>query len=105
MSKNIFDEMNLDFDPFKVLGITKKSNNETIKEAYKLKRQKVSPSQKEIVERSFNMVKNEQLRCRYRLLENRPYNSLDDIKAFGFKPIKTETNRWVSLISNGDSKS
>lgn len=96
---NIYDELNTVFDPYFVLGITENSNSETIKEAYKIKKQGVSPSKKIIIEDAYNMIKSEKLRIRYSLLKNRPFNSLDDIKDLGISPKKIETSYWFSLIT------
>lgn len=96
---NIFDELNHEYNPYKILGILENSNNATIKEAYKLKKQNVSPDQKELVEISYNLIKTEELRIRYSIIGSRPLESLDEVKKYGYKPKKTETTTWFNLIT------
>lgn len=95
----IFDELNLDIDPYKTLKIESTSSNQTIKEAYKAAlKGGVAPEQKAIVEKAFSMIKNDILRSRYDILKNRPYESLDEIKGIGIKPVKMDTGRWIEYI-------
>lgn len=98
MAKTIFDEVNILDNPFKVLGIPEDSNNETIKEAYKLVKQSLAPDKRQRVEESYNLIKNEHLRERYKLLKNKPMNSIDEIKNYGIKPIKLNASSWIELI-------
>ncbi len=101
---SIYDDLNFEWDAYKVLGITESSNDETIKDAYKLKKTSSSPEEKKIIERSYSLIKNSTKRIRYALIKNSPKDSLDDIKAYGYKPIKTETNKWFKLITDSQSE-
>ncbi len=97
--ETIFDEINLNIDPYKVLRIDPSSNNHTVKEAYKLTIKSVlSPSDREIVELSYRMVKTDILRSRFKLIRNRPFDNLDGIKKLGLKPKVLETSQWIDYL-------
>lgn len=98
MSKSIFDEINIPDSPYDILGIPEDSNNETIKEAYKLIRQSLPPEGRSKVEEAYKLVKTELLRERFKFLKNKPLNSIDEIKNYGIRPQVFDTNKWLELI-------
>lgn len=102
---NIYDELNYEFDAYKVLGISKESNDATIKDAYKLKKIGSSPEEIKILDISYTLIKDSAKRARYNLIRVRPLDSLDEIKSYGFKPQKTETRDWFKLIIDCQPKS
>ncbi len=98
-SKTIFDEINLHIDPYKVLKIDPSSSNHTVKEAYKIViKSALSPEDKNIVELSYQMIKTDILRSRFKLIRNRPFETLDGIKELGLKPKVLETSQWIDYL-------
>ncbi|QEN05943.1 hypothetical protein EW093_14980 [Thiospirochaeta perfilievii] len=96
---NIFDEINLNINPYTVLKIDKTSNNQTVKDAYKLLlKSELSPKQRQLVELSYSMIKTDLLRARFNLIRNIPYDSLEEIKELGLKPQNLETREWIECI-------
>lgn len=104
MSKTIFDEINILDNPYEILGIPEDSNNETVKEAYKLIRQSLPPENREKVEEAYSLVKTKILRERFKILKNKPLNSIDEIKNYGIRPQELDTNKWMNLIIKGQSE-
>lgn len=97
---SIFDEINLNINPYKELRITPESSDETIKEAYKLIHNSISPEEKEKVDMAYNLIKTPELRLRFKLLRNRPLDSLEEIKKYGFKPKILSTMEWISILKD-----
>lgn len=96
---SVYDIMDFELDPYKVLKIDPRSNNQTIKDAYNsLLKGHISKEHKDNIEKSYNIIKNEKSRIKYNILRNKPYNSLDEIKELGIKPIKLETNEWINYL-------
>lgn len=95
---DIYDEINLEIDPFKVLKLSRNSDDITVKEAYKLLKGSYSPESVHILDTSFKLLKTEELRERYKLLESAPYESLDEIKLLNKKPKRLTTSDWLDLI-------
>lgn len=99
MLGTIFDEINLNIDPYKILKIDSNSSNHTVIEAYKLIIKSVlSPKKREVVELSYRMIKTEMLRSRFKLIRNRPFDTLDGIKKLGLKPKVLETSQWIDYL-------
>lgn len=96
----IFEEINLNINPYKELKITNESSDETIKEAYKLIRTSISIQDRENIDNAFNMIKTPALRARYNLLRNNPLDSIDEIKKFGLKPVIITTKDWINHIKS-----
>ncbi len=94
----IYDYQERDISPFKELGITQLDCDQTIKEAYKLKRKDLSPTDKERLNFAFNLIKTKELRKKYNLIKNKPLESLDSIKDIGKTPKVLEITQWVKLI-------
>lgn len=89
----------MNINPYSILKIDSKSSSYTIKEAYKsFKKSEISPSKKEVVEQAFSMIKTDLLRARYRIISNRPYSSLNDIKSLGNRPRILETSQWIDYL-------
>lgn len=95
---DIYDEINLEIDPFKVLKISRYSDDITVKEAYKLLKKSYSPDNVHILETAYKILKTEELRERYKLLESAPYESLEEIKFLNKKPKRLTTSDWLGLI-------
>ncbi|MGL1892633.1 MAG: hypothetical protein OCD02_13470 [Spirochaetaceae bacterium] len=100
ITDTIFDELNILLNPYNELKILENSDDQTIKEAYKLLKQGQSPEKIELLTICYNLIKTESLRVRYSLLNNRPLQKLDDIKKIGFKPKQMETTDWISIIND-----
>ncbi|MBN2618888.1 MAG: hypothetical protein JXR64_11315 [Spirochaetales bacterium] len=99
----VFDELNLDFDPYEELKISHDIidiNDETVKDAYKLCKNGTSPEIKQKVELSYKILKTKESRARFKLLGNTPLENLDNIKVYGYKPKRLETWEWFKLIKN-----
>lgn len=98
---NIYDEINLDIDPFKEFNLPEGSSDITIKEAYRILKKGSSPERLERLELSWSMIKDANIRARYKILKNHPLESLDSIKHYGNSPKRLETSEWIELITNG----
>lgn len=96
----IYDELEMDINPYKELKINHQSNNETIKDAYNNLRTNLSQEDREIIDFAYNMIKTDSLRSRFNILRNRPLQSLDEIKQFSSKPKIIDTKEWINKIKD-----
>lgn len=97
---NIYDEIDLDIEPFKEFNLPEDSSDITIKEAYRILKKGLSPEKLQRLEISWSLIKDAKSRARYKILKNHPLENLDSIKTYGYSPKVLETNEWIKLIDN-----
>ncbi len=82
------------------VGLFDGSDSCTIKDAYKILKKNSSPKEIEVIEMSYNLIKTGELRVRYSILENSPYESVLDIAEIERRPKRQTVSQWLSLLDN-----
>lgn len=97
---SIYDDINFSQDPYHILKISRKSDDITIKEAYKLIKKSTPPNLVNVVDQAYDLIKTRENRAKYSLISNIPYESMNDIKELGLFPRRLSTVQWLELVTD-----
>lgn len=106
---SILDEIAVDFNPYDVLGIEIKSQDDTeldmeINNAFSEKikgfKNQLHYAEKEKIQTAYELIKNAKRRLRYKLLSPKPLGDLKELKNnLPSKPKYVGPRKWINVIT------